>query len=64
MGAIVTTFPIANSLTTAGYQATLQQFGLIFGVVGFLAALGLKAPPAAHHDAPGGVFTSHQPATC
>jgi MFS transporter, OFA family, oxalate/formate antiporter len=58
MGAIVTTFPIANSLAGAGYQATLQEFGLIFGLVGFLAALGLKAPPAAHSDAPGGVFTS------
>ena len=58
MGAIVTTFPIANSLTAAGYQATLLQFGLIFGVVGFLAALGLKAPPAVHRDAPGGVFTA------
>ena len=57
MGAIVTTFPIANSLASAGYQATLQQFGVIFGIVGCLAALGLKAPPATGSDAPAGVFT-------
>jgi oxalate/formate antiporter len=55
MGAIVTTFPIAASLAGAGYQHTLQQYGFIFGAVGLLAALGLKAPPIAHHDqtAPG-----------
>lgn len=54
-GAIVTTFPIASSIATAGYQATLLQYGALFGAVGFLAALGLKAPPAAAHDdaAPG-----------
>ncbi len=46
MGAIATTFPISDSLAAAGYAATLQQFGLIFGVVGVLAALGLRAPPA------------------
>jgi len=57
MGAILTTFPIAHSLAGAGYQATLQQFGVIFGLVGCLAALGLKAPPAADSDAMGGVFT-------
>ena len=47
MGAIVTTFPIADSLAAEGYQATLLKFGLIFGAVGALAALGLRAPPAA-----------------
>ncbi len=57
MGAIVTTFPIANSLASAGYQGTLQQFGVIFGIVGCVAALGLKAPPATGSDAPTGVFT-------
>ncbi|HEX3401788.1 MAG TPA: oxalate/formate MFS antiporter [Acetobacteraceae bacterium] len=58
MGAIVTTFPIANSLAASGYQATLQQFGVIFGVVGCIAALGLKPPPATEGTASGGVFTS------
>ncbi len=46
MGAIATTFPITDSLVANGYQATLVRFGIIFGVVGVLAALGLKAPPA------------------
>ncbi len=46
MGAILTTFPIANSLAVDGYQATLVKFGLIFAAVGVLAALGLRAPPA------------------
>ena len=55
VGAIVTTFPIAASIATAGYQSTLLQYGALFGAVGFLAALGLKAPPAMAHDddAPG-----------
>ena len=47
MGAILTTFPIANSLAGVGYQATLLRFGVMFGVVGLVAALGLKPPPAA-----------------
>ena len=47
MGAIVTTFPIADSLAANGYGATLLKFGLIFGAVGVLAALGLRPPPAA-----------------
>ena len=46
MGAILTTFPISDSLATAGYQATLTKFGAIFAVVGLLAALGLKPAPA------------------
>ena len=55
MGAILTTFPIAASLAAAGHQATLLQFGALFGLVGFLAALGLKPPPVAQKDniAPG-----------
>ncbi len=55
-GAIVTTFPIASSIASDGYQATLLQYGALLGAVGFLAALGLKAPPAAaqrYGDAPG-----------
>jgi len=47
MGAILTTFPIADSLAADGYQAPLVKFGLIFGAIGVLAALGLRAPPAA-----------------
>ncbi|MBV8777804.1 MAG: oxalate/formate MFS antiporter [Alphaproteobacteria bacterium] len=47
MGAILTTFPISASIASAGYQATLQQYGVIFAIVGILAALGLRRPPAA-----------------
>jgi oxalate/formate antiporter len=57
MGAIVTTFPIANTLATAGYQTALIEFGLIFGVVGFIAALGVKAPPAMRDIAGAGIHT-------
>lgn len=46
MGAIVTTFPISDSLGSAGFQVTLVRFGAIFAVVGLLAALGLRPPPA------------------
>jgi oxalate/formate antiporter len=46
MGAIVTTFPISASIASAGYQATLQQYGIIFAIVGVVAALGLRPPPA------------------
>ena len=58
MGAIVTTFPIANSLASAGHRTTLLQFGLILGAVGFVAALGLRPPPtSATDDAGDGAFT-------
>ncbi|WP_428489717.1 oxalate/formate MFS antiporter [Rhodopila sp.] len=44
-GAIVTTFPVSNSLAAVGSRMTLLQFGAIFAVVGLLAALGLKRAP-------------------
>ncbi len=47
MGAIVTTFPIADRLAGAGFRATLFDFGLIFAIVGILAAVGLRRPPDA-----------------
>jgi oxalate/formate antiporter len=46
MGAILTTFPISASVAAVGYQQTLTKYGLILGVAGLLAALGLKRPPA------------------
>ena len=47
MGAILTTFPITSMIASAGFQRTLVVFGLILGVVGSLAALGVRnAPPA------------------
>lgn len=45
MGAIFTTFPISTSLAQSGYQQTLTTFGLIIGIVGLIAAQGLKRPP-------------------
>jgi MFS family permease len=45
IGAILTTFPIANSLAAVGYQMTLLQYGAIFALVGLVAALGLKPAP-------------------
>ena len=47
IGAVLTNFPIAGSLAANGYGPTLLQFGLGIGVVGVIAALGLRAPPAA-----------------
>src|SRR6202162_1527596 len=45
MGAVLTTFPVTTSIAKLGYQPTLLNFGLIFGAVAFLAALGMKRPP-------------------
>jgi oxalate/formate antiporter len=63
MGAIVTTFPIANSLAAVGYQLTLLQFGAAFALVGLLAALGLKPPPAALAEETAGASTGEMLAT-
>ena len=46
MGAVVTTFPIANSIAADGYQQTLLHFGFLFGAVALLAAQGMRRPPA------------------
>jgi oxalate/formate antiporter len=43
IGAILTTFPIAESMKDASYQQALVRFGLIFIAVGVLAAQGLRA---------------------
>ncbi len=44
MGAIITTFPIANSLAGRGLESTLWQFGLVFAIVGVIASQGLRSP--------------------
>jgi len=46
MGAMVTTFPIANSLKAVGLETTLVTFGVMLGIVGLLAAQFLRQPPA------------------
>jgi OFA family oxalate/formate antiporter-like MFS transporter len=45
IGAILTTFPISDSLASAGLDATLRRWGLILGAAGAAAALGLRPPP-------------------
>ena len=47
MGAILTTFPIAESLASRGVESTLWLFGIVFAAVGFIASQGLRVPPAA-----------------
>jgi oxalate/formate antiporter len=43
MGALLTTFPIAELLKDAGYQQALIRYGWIFVAVGVLAAQGLRS---------------------
>jgi oxalate/formate antiporter len=45
MGAVLSTFPVTSSIAKLGYQPTLLHFGVIFGAIAFLAALGMKRPP-------------------
>src|SRR5438128_12356967 len=42
IGALLTTFPIAAVLRESTYQDALTRFGLVFGVVGLIAAQGLR----------------------
>jgi len=44
-GAIFTSFPIANMIQSSGYQHTLLVWGVIQGVIGIVAAQGLRIPP-------------------
>lgn len=43
-GAIVTTFAISSSIHASGVSSTLLSFGMMIGVVGFLAAQGMRRP--------------------
>ncbi|GGI53426.1 oxalate/formate MFS antiporter [Oxalicibacterium solurbis] len=43
-GAILTTFAISSHIKSSGVPSTLITFGLILGVVGFLAAQGMRRP--------------------
>jgi len=47
IGALLTTFPIAAVLRESTYQDALTRFGVVFGVVGLVAAQGLRRPDAA-----------------
>jgi len=46
IGALLTTFPIADSLASSGLQGTLTFFGYVIGAVGLLAAQGIRVPHA------------------
>src|SRR5699024_7906297 len=46
MGAIITTIPIAYMIEAAGYRRTLVVFGIAQGIVGLVAAQGMRRPPA------------------
>jgi len=50
-GAFFTSFPIANMIASSGYQHTLVVWGIIQGVIGILAALGLRTPPEGYQPA-------------
>jgi len=46
IGALLFTFPVAESIRAVGHSATLLQFGALFGLAGFLVAQGFRRPPA------------------
>jgi MFS transporter, OFA family, oxalate/formate antiporter len=48
-GAIFTSFPIDSMIKSSGYAHTLLVWGIIQGVVGIIAAQGLRLPPENYH---------------
>src|SRR5581483_5597095 len=44
-GAFFTSFPIDSMIKSSGYQQTLVVWGIIQGIIGVAAALGLRTPP-------------------
>lgn len=44
-GAILTTFPIASTIKSAGYAHALTVFGIVLGLVGLVVAQGLRRAP-------------------
>jgi oxalate/formate antiporter len=51
-GAVFTSFPIDGMIKSAGYANTLLLWGIIQGVIGILAAQGLRVPPE-NYQVPG-----------
>ncbi|KRH78063.1 MAG: oxalate/formate MFS antiporter [Ferrovum sp. 21-44-67] len=43
-GAFLTTFPVAYGISHYGYQMTLFVYGILFAIIGVIAAQGLKQP--------------------
>ena len=50
-GAFFTSFPIDGMIKTSGYAHTLFVWGIIQGVIGIVAALGLRMPPEGYRPA-------------
>jgi len=44
-GAFFTSFPIDSMIKSSGYASTLMAWGVIQGIIGILAAQGLRVPP-------------------
>ena len=44
-GAFFTSFPIDSMIKSSGYEHTLLVWGIIQGIIGVAAALGLRTPP-------------------
>ena len=53
-GAILTTFPISQVIKASNYHRALLEFGVIFGVVGLIAAQGLGRPERTYQLTPRG----------
>jgi len=51
-GAILTTFPISQVIKASNYHRALLEFGVIFGVMGLIAAQGLRRPQRAPQGTP------------
>jgi MFS transporter, OFA family, oxalate/formate antiporter len=47
-GAFFTSFPIDSMIKSSGYEHTLVVWGIIQGIVGVAAALGLRTPPESY----------------
>lgn len=60
IGAVLTTWPISAAVASAGYRSALSQFGIVFAVVGFLAAQGLRRPTPASDQGLGSLRSTRQ----
>ena len=47
IGALLTTFPVAQVIRSSGHGGALTVFGLMFALIGFLAAQGFRRPDVA-----------------
>jgi oxalate/formate antiporter len=50
-GAFFTSFPIDTMIKSSGYEHTLLVWGIIQGIIGVAAALGLRVPPEGYTPA-------------